>query len=61
MPRKAVRRDSGSKPPVVTFSFGDRTYQIDPQSRKVYRQFVEIETSRASEILSSWRAQTARV
>ena len=43
--------------PMVTFSFQDRTYQIDPGRKKVYRRFVEIETSKASEILSTWRAQ----
>ena len=43
--------------PMVTFSFQDRTYQIDPGRKKVYRRFVEIETSKASEILSTWRAR----
>jgi hypothetical protein len=42
---------------MVTFSFQDRTYQIDPGLKKVYRRFVEIETSKASEILSTWRSQ----
>jgi hypothetical protein len=56
MPRK---RNSSTTPntPIVTFSFQDRTYQIDPGRKKVYRRFVEIETSKASEILSIWRAQ----
>ena len=45
--------------PIVNFSFGDRTYQIDPGRNKVYRRFVEIETAKAFEILSTWRAQTA--
>ena len=44
--------------PIVNFSFEDRTYQIDPGRRKVYRGFVEIETSKASEIFSTWRAAT---
>ncbi len=44
---------------IVNFSVGDRTYQIDPDQKKVYRRFVEIETSKASEILSTWRAQHA--
>jgi hypothetical protein len=43
--------------PIVNFTFQDRTYQIDPGRRKVYRRFVEIETSKASEIFSVWRAQ----
>ena len=41
----------------VDFDFENRTYQIDPTQKKVYRRFVEIETSRASEILSIWRLQ----
>ncbi len=45
--------------PMVTFQLGDRTYQIDPDLKKVYRRFVEIETSRAEEIMSVWRASLA--
>ena len=45
--------------PIVQFQFEDRTYQIDPRLRKVYRRFVEIETSRAAEIFSVWRRATA--
>jgi hypothetical protein len=41
---------------IVTFEFDEHTYQIDPGRKKVYRRFVEIETSRAAEILSRWRA-----
>ena len=44
-------------PAFVNFSFQDRTYQIDPDRRKVYRRFVEIETSKASEIMTVWRSQ----
>jgi hypothetical protein len=43
--------------PIVNFTFQDRIYQIDPGRKKVYRRFVEIETSKASEIFSIWRAQ----
>ena len=59
MPRKASRRSQDSNP-FVDFSHNDRTYQIDPERRKVYRRFVELETSKAAEIFSSWRAQSAR-
>lgn len=45
--------------PIVQFQFEDRTYQIDPGLRKVYRRFVEIETSKAAEIFSIWRRATA--
>ena len=55
MPRKRARKQAG-QPRIVTFEFQDRTYQIDPGLRKVYRRFVEIETSKAAEIFSVWRS-----
>jgi hypothetical protein len=60
MPRKATRRVQDSNP-FVNFSHNDHTYQIDPERRKVYRRFVEIETAKAAEIFSSWRSQNAQV
>lgn len=57
MPRKSARPKSEPAVPVVNYAFGDRTYQIDTKRQKVYRQFVEIETSRAAEIYASWRSQ----
>jgi hypothetical protein len=56
MARKVVRRQDPINP-FVQFLFNDATYQIDPDRRKVYRRFVEIETSKAAEILSTWRLQ----
>lgn len=56
MPRKRVLTTSGE---IVTVEIEDRTYQIDPELKKVYRRFVEIETSKAAEIFSIWRAQKA--
>ena len=52
MPRK---RGVVEEKPIITFQFQDRTYQIDPGRKKVYRRFVEIETSKAVEIFSTWR------
>ncbi len=52
---KAIRTTPA---PVVTFEFEQRVYQIDPTHKKVYRRFVEIETSKAAEIISNWRSQT---
>jgi hypothetical protein len=56
---KSSRRKREDKAVVVNFVFGDRTYQIDPQRQKVYRRFVEIETSKAFEIYSRWRSLEA--
>ena len=61
MPRKPTIRKTETTQTFVDFNLGDRTYQIDPERRKVYRRFVEIETSRAFEIFSTWRTQNARV
>lgn len=61
MARKSSRSKSESKVSVVNYSLGDRTYQIDPDRHKVYRHFVEIETSKAFEIYSSWRAHQSGV
>jgi len=60
-----VARKSSPKPApkvgVVQYQFQDRTYQIDPDRRKVYRSFVEIETAKAFEIYTTWRAQNLSV
>ena len=58
MPRKRKIVDRVA-PKFVDFSYEDRTYQIDPDHNKVYRRFVEIETSKACLILSNWRASFA--
>ena len=54
--RKKATGNEEPKLTVVTYSFGQHTYQIDPERHKVYRRFVEIETSKAVAIYSSWRA-----
>lgn len=58
MARKRTARNY-QPTPMVNFSFQERTYQIDPGQKKVYRRFVEIETSKAFEIISIWRSQQA--
>ena len=60
MPRKNAVRKSQARDPIVSFSFDNRTYQIDPERRKVYRSFVELETSKAFEIWSLWRSTNLR-
>ena len=56
MPSKTARAKSQLVPNIVNFDFGNRTYQIDPERQKVYRAFVEIETSKAFLIYSVWRS-----
>ena len=55
MPRKRTVKTE-EQTPIVSFEFQDRTYQIDPNQKQVYRRFVEIETSKAVEIFGIWRA-----
>ena len=59
MARKRTPRNNRPKPTFVSFDFQQRTYQIDPDLKKVYRRFVEIETAKAVEIFSVWRGQNA--
>jgi len=54
MPRKRMVK-TVDPTPIINFQFQDRTYQIDPGLKKVYRRFVEIETAKAAEIFSVWR------
>ena len=59
MATKKTKASVQPKVRVVDYSFGSRTYQIDTERHKVYRQFVEIESARASTIFASWRASNA--
>ena len=60
MPRKTTRK-AESPASIVSFDHDNRTYQIDPRQKKVYRAFVELETSKAFEIYSVWRSANARI
>ncbi|MDX1388590.1 MAG: hypothetical protein R3344_05345 [Acidobacteriota bacterium] len=60
MAKRTTRKDQ-TPAKIVDFDFEDRTYQIDPDRQKVYRKFVEIETSKAFEIFTTWRGQNALV
>jgi hypothetical protein len=60
MARKRIQK-AAEPCAIVNYEFEQRTYQIDPSLKKVYRRFVEIETSKAAEIFSSWRSQDATV
>ena len=55
----AKRAAEVTESPIVQFKMENTTYQLDLSKRKVYRRFVEIETSRACEILSRWKAENA--
>ena len=41
---------------IVDFAYDNTSYQIDTESRKVYRQWVEVESARTYRIMSAWSA-----
>ena len=55
MAKKKPAEKPEPKVHVINYSFGSHTYQIDTERQKVYRRFVEIETSKAATIYSNWR------
>lgn len=57
MSRKVALKKVEPVTSIVSFNVNNRTYQIDPDRQKVYRSFVEIETSKAFEIYSLWRSK----
>lgn len=57
---KAKARSRGARKPrknpygMIDFSFGDTLYQIDPNRRKVYHRWVEVETAKTSLIMGAY-------
>jgi hypothetical protein len=48
---------------MISFNFGNTSYQIDPGRRKVYHRWVEVETSKTFLIMGAWnqaRAETKK-
>ncbi len=59
--RKSLIASSASHPrSFVDFQVDDATYQIDPLRKKVYRRFVEVETSRASQIMADFAGTSGK-
>lgn len=44
---------------MVDFSFDNTLYQIDPTRRKVYRRWVEVETSKTCLIMGAYSSAVA--
>ncbi len=53
------RRVQGNRTPAsyVKFNYGNARYTVNPEKSKVYSNWVEVETSRAADILSAFRNQ----
>ncbi len=58
--RKSQSSSTPGKRSFVDFQFENTTYQIDPTRRKVYRSFVEVETSRASQIIATFHVSSLK-
>ena len=54
--KPAAGRKSSSKPVngMISFNYANISYQIDPTRRKVYRQWIEVETAKTSLIMGAW-------
>ena len=64
MKKKVVRSKGGAKAVakkpahgMIDFNYANISYQIDPNRRKVYHRWVEVETARTCLIMGAW-AQT---
>jgi hypothetical protein len=60
MPKKKKKMAKVEPGKIVSVDFENRTYQVDTDRNKVYRRFVEIETSKASRVLSFLRETEVR-
>ena len=53
--RKGKKRTkSGGKNGMIDFNFGETLYQIDPNRKKVYHKWVEVETSKTFQIIGAY-------
>jgi len=53
-PGRRAARQGGTQ--YVKFEYGNSRYTVSPEKRQVYCDWVEVETSRAAEILSAYRS-----
>ncbi len=53
---KGSQKRSTRVQPIVDFDYNNTNYQIDTQRRKVYRQWIEVESARTYLIMSAWSA-----
>ncbi|HEX9426324.1 MAG TPA: hypothetical protein VGA64_00950 [Candidatus Polarisedimenticolia bacterium] len=61
MKKKAQGKKSAPKQDgMIDFSFGNASYQIDPNRRKVYQRWVEVETAKTFLIMGAWNQTQAQ-
>jgi hypothetical protein len=54
--KKGTAKRSDPVSSIVEFAYDNTSYQIDTESRKVYRQWIEVESARTYRIMSAWSA-----
>jgi hypothetical protein len=59
--QRATRKPRKNPYGMIDFSFGDTLYQIDPQRRKVYHRWVEVETAKTSLIMGAFSSAATAV
>jgi len=59
--KKVARSKGGAKPTgrkpshgMIDFNYANISYQIDPNRRKVYHRWVEVETAKTCLIMGAW-------
>ena len=46
---------------MINFDFANVSYQIDPNRRKVYHRWIEVETAKTCQIMGAWsQAQSSQ-
>lgn len=51
---RGARKNKKTVHGMIDFSYGNIEYQIDTNRRKVYRRFIEVETSKTSLIMGAF-------
>jgi hypothetical protein len=57
---RSTKKAAGKINGMIDFHFDNISYQIDPSRRKVYRQWIEVETARTSLIMGAFHQSQAQ-
>ena len=55
MRNKKANQKKDFKSPFISFAYENSSYQIDPEKRKVYQRWIEIERAKEFMIFSAWK------
>ncbi|MEW5807672.1 MAG: hypothetical protein AB1756_10060 [Acidobacteriota bacterium] len=56
MASKKNNQEKNKDASFVTFNYQDATYQISPETGKVYRSWIELETAKEFMIFAAWKS-----